>query len=272
MWWHVLSLDAPTIGFLWALFFMRALHIPCQVPELLALTATVWIIYVGDRLLDGLHAPIRTDRHQFYARHRYGSASLLLLVACVTGWMGISWLNRETILAGIALSAVVIVYFLLVHMENNAISQWFPKELVAGAVFATGIAIPAWTHGAETRKALIPGTLLYAALCALNCIAIECWENHRGESRGEKQSHWLIQEANPRIAQIAAFLIGCAGVYCLFDAHLAGVKELLGASAISLAFIAALDRRSSQLSPQVLRVLADAALLTPALFLLKSVL
>ena len=56
----------------------------------------------------------------------------------------------------------------------------------------------------------------------------------------------------------------------IFGSHSAGQSELLEATAISLSLSAAIEWQSNHLSPRVLRVLADAALLTPALFLLRS--
>ena len=169
------------------------------------------------------------------------------------------------------LCIAVIFYFLVIHVIPNFVVQWFPKELVVGAIFAVGATIPAWTHAAESRKALLPAALLFAGLCGLNCLAIECWEHHRGERQWDKTPYWLIRWVDTRIVRIAAILIVCAGFIGIFGSHTPGQREMLGASAISLSLIAAVEWQSNGLSPRVLRVLADVVLLTPALFLLKSV-
>lgn len=273
--WNLLSLDAPTVVCLWALFFAHALRIPFPFLESMVLTAAVWIIYVSDRMLDGLRpsrVAIYSDRHNFHARHCYAVLGVSLPLASATLWICLTRLSSQTRAAGLVMCAAVGFYFLAIHVVPERAIRWFPKELVAGAIFAAGAAIPAWTHAGESRRALLPAVLLFAGLCGLNCIAIECWEHHRGKRQWEKTPYWLIQLADSRIARIAGVLILGAGLLGIFGPHGAGQMELFGASAISLSLIAALDWRSNDLSPRVLRVLADAALLTPALFLLKSVL
>ena len=274
MWWNLLSLDAPTVVCLWALFFARAVRIPFPCLAVTVLTVTVWIIYVSDRMLDGLRPSgdaAHSDRHNFHARHGYVVLGVLLPITSANLWICLTRLSSQTRAWGLVMCGAVSFYFLAIHVMPDRVGRWFPKELFAGAIFAAGAAIPAWTHAAESRKGLIPAALLFAGLCALNCIAIECWEHHRGERQWENKPYWLIQLADSRIVQIAAALIVCAGLLGIFGPHNPGQMELFGASAVSLSLIAALDWRSNGLSPQVLRVLADAALLTPAFFLLKSV-
>ncbi len=274
MWWNLLSLDAPTVVCLWALFFMRAMHVPFYFPEVAVLTATVWIIYASDRTLDGLRAPgeaEQSERHSFYSRHGYAVLGALLAVASATLWLSLTRLSNQTRVAGLVVGGAVGFYFVVVHAAPNWVARWFPKELVAGAIFAAGAAIPAWAQ-AESRKGLTPAALVFSGLCALNCVAIECWEHHRGNRQWQKRPYWLIELADTRIVQVAMALIPAAGFMYILGAHSAGMRELFGASAVSLSLIAALDWRSNDLSPQMLRVLADAALLTPAFFLLKSVL
>ena len=50
--WHLASLDAPTVALVWSLGFAWAagVGLPVWAPLLLALVA--WAVYVGDRLLD----------------------------------------------------------------------------------------------------------------------------------------------------------------------------------------------------------------------------
>lgn len=275
MWWNLLSLDAPTVVCLWALLFAHAARISFPLLEVCVLTATVWIIYASDRMLDVLRAPAGSalsDRHSFYARNRYAVLGSLVPVTSATVWVGFTKLTSQTRVAGLVLGGAVLCYFQVIHAVPDLAARWFPKEPVAGAIFAAGAAIPAWTRERESHALLLPTVLLFAALCGLNCIAIECWEHRRGERQWKKPPYWLIRWADGRIARIAAVLIPCIGCAGAFGPHSAGQAELLGASAVSLALLAALDWQSDALSPQALRVLADAALLTPAFFLLKSVL
>jgi hypothetical protein len=272
MWWNLLSLDAPTVVCVWALLFMKGLHIPYQPWEIAALTLAVWIIYISDRILDGLHRPelaAFSDRHKFYALHGLGILRALPPVILVAGWIGLARLGTQTRFAGLVMSAAVIFYFLAIHGISHRFNQWFPKEIVAGAIFAVGAAIPAWIHGAGVRNALMPQMLLFAGLCALNCIAIECWEHNRGERRWGKRPYWLIRLVDTRMQIIAATLILCAAYFAFYVSRNGIRADLAVSSILSLLILMAIERRSHNLSPQVMRVLADAALLTPAVFLIR---
>ena len=275
IWWNLLSLDAPTIVYVWALLFVRAVHIPFRVSELITLVLAVWIIYASDRMLDVLRKPLLvvvSDRHNFYARHGRGMLIALLPITVAIAWISFTRLGTQTREVGLVMCAAVIFYFLAIHGFPDSVGRWFPKELVAGAIFAAGAAIPAWMGATESRNVPVAAVLVFGGLCGLNCIAIECWEHNRGERSWKKTPYWLIRLVDTRIVQIAAILVCCSGLIWIFGSHTGGRAELLAASALSLSLIVAIERQSANLSPQALRVLADAALLTPALFLLRSVL
>lgn len=272
MWWNLLSLDAPTVVCLWAAFFLQALHISIRFWEIAALSFAVWIVYIGDRMLDGLNKPglaTLSDRHRFYARHSRGILGALPSIVFATGWIGFLRLGDQTMWAGLIMCAIVFFYFFAIHGIPGHLNRWFPKELAVGGIFAAGAAIPAWIHGAGSRRILLPELLLFAGQCALNCIAIECWEHNRGERRWAKPPYWLIRWADARITKIAVILILGALLTGIFVSRNLNQADLLAATAISLLVIAAIDWRSNYFSPRALRVLADAAMLTPIIFLLR---
>ena len=105
----------------------------------------------------------------------------------------------------------------------------------------------------------------------LNCVAIECWENNRGERRWVEAPYWLIRVADTRIAQIAVILFLSSVGIGIFVARSGNSTELLGACSISLLATIVMERQSNAVSRQSLRVLADAALLSPLVFLLRWV-
>jgi len=274
LWWNLLSADAPTVAFLWALLFARAARVSLPLLEAAVLAATVWVIYVGDRLLDGKTGARQSgasDRHAFYVRHRALAWGCLAAVSAAALWVSVTRLEIATRRAGLELAAAVALYFLLVHGARGGLSRLFPKELLVGGIFAAGTLLPAGTRGAEAARALLAPALLFGAVCALNCMAIECWEHHRGGRQWSERPRWLLRWADARIAALAGSLLAAAGFSAFFAPRDPGELELLAACALSLIFLLALDRASHRLSPRSLRVLADAALLTPALFLLKGI-
>jgi len=275
LWWNLLSLDAPTIVYLWASLFMHGLRTPVRGWEIVALVSAVWIIYAGDRILDGLRKPISVtlpERHIFYSQHVRVILAVLLPLAFATAWIGLERLGSQARLTGLVMSSAVIFYFLAIHAGPMRAGRWFPKEMAAGAIFAVGAALPAWIHGAESRSVLLPETFLFGGLCVLNCMAIECWEHNRGARRWEMRPYWLTRWADTRIAHIAIILFLCSAWIGIFVSHGGRSADLAGASSISLLVIMAIEWQSNTLSRQALRVLADAALLTPLVFLLRSVL
>ncbi len=91
---------------------------------------------------------------------------------------------------------------------------------------------------------------MFAALCWLNCTAIEHWESTDGRRAGR---------AVPR----AAFALALVGTAAALAPSLAALGVATAGAALILL---ALDR--TQTSPRKLRPLADVALLTPLAILL----
>jgi hypothetical protein len=272
IWWNLLSLDAPTIVCLWALLFVHELHLRFQAWEIAALTFTVWIIYIGDRILDGLRmtaSETTSDRHKFYMRHCGTILCSFPPFVLAAGLIILEKLDVQTRFAGLVMGAAVIFYFLGIHGVPAHVSQWLPKEILAGGIFAVGAAIPAWIHAAGLRNFLLPEVILFAGLCVLNCVTIECWEHNRGGRRWEKRPYWLIRLADARIESIAATLILYASCMVVFLSRDGIRAEVAEASILSILILIAVERRSNNLSPRALRILADAALLTPAVFLFR---
>jgi hypothetical protein len=260
--WHLLSLDAPTVAVLWAWGFAHAARVPLNAAATLVLGLGAWIIYVADRLLDGRAGAPRVDlreRHVFHARHRFalligaGCASMALLVLIVIA------LPPATRRDDAAIFAVFLLYFLIVHLPKARIR--FPRELVVGVVFASACVVPAWSQPGSPHTDLAVMAALFAALCWLNCAAIHVWE-HDG-------SGYLIPAGAACVAAAAAGLAGWAG-----PEH-GGAFRLVLAALASALLLFALDRdhrralrKSAPPSALALRVLADAALLTPLLFVI----
>ncbi|HEX3435703.1 MAG TPA: hypothetical protein VHT24_02975 [Pseudacidobacterium sp.] len=69
VYWHLLSLDAPTVAALWSWSFARAAHVELPILAPLLLAAGTWLVYVADRILDGA-SRAKYDglqlRHHFY--------------------------------------------------------------------------------------------------------------------------------------------------------------------------------------------------------------
>ncbi|MGB9030482.1 MAG: hypothetical protein WCC27_10215 [Acidobacteriaceae bacterium] len=270
VYWHLLSLDAPTVAVLWAWGLARTARVQSDASVLAVLGVGTWLLYVADRLLDGRprgHRPLR-ERHFFHARYRTAfltasTAAALLLLALI-GLMP-PRAGREDALV----FAASMLYFAIVHLPGLSMQRWFPRELAVGALFACATTIPAWSASGSPRAELTLPVFLFAGLCCLNCVAIETWERSANPDRNH---------AVPALAICLA--LASATPMLIPSLRSPSTFRLLASAFASATLLFALDRLHRRvMQPDaapatvgpfllVLRVAADAALLTPLLFLL----
>jgi hypothetical protein len=260
--WHLLSLDAPTVAALWSWFFVRAMHLRLSLIQALLLPLGTWLLYVADRILDGLRHPqgeLLRERHHFHARHR----TAFLLAASFLGvlwvWFVLTRMRPEAFRDDSWIGLFALFYLLAVHCRVPGL----PKELAVGVLFAAATAVPAWSRLSAGslfgKEQLAPAILFFALLCWINCVGIDKWE---GGNRPHAMTRWAGLHLRPIVTMIAFFSLAAALL-----APSRGLMAVYLAAVFSSGLLFALDVRSSQLSPLHLRIAADAALLTPlALF------
>ncbi len=252
--WHLTSLDAPTVAAVWSLAFAWMVRVRLPLWVLALQVLVVWTVYVGDRLLDA-RAGLRRwpnelrERHFFHWRHRRIFAPLAGLSACAAAGIALHWMpvgarERDSVLAAASLA-----YFTRVHAATLRKRRVFSKELLVGVLFTAGCALPAWSRG-DWRPLVVP-ILWFAALAWLNCRAIERWET--GQQGIARAARWTA----------------CAGIIAAAGMALAEPRgaALLAAGAFSAVLLAWLDRHRERIAPITLRAAADLVLLTPALLL-----
>jgi hypothetical protein len=245
LWPNLLSLDAPLVAVLWQALFIRCFHAASpgrgQALAPVLLVSAVWLIYTADRALDAWRGVCMRPRHEFYRRHWRGILPIWALVLAATSWLAWTELPRQVFERGAWIGGAVMVYFAAVHGSN---CKW-PKEAAVAIIFALGASLAAWTQ-VETRADVLT-VILFSSLCWINCVGIEQWE--------EGQCRLPIG--------VLAGCIGLAAILMLFHER----PILASAEASSAAAFVLLDRGRLKLSADALRVLADAALLSPIFFL-----
>jgi hypothetical protein len=257
--WHLLSLDAPTVAALWCWAFGRAVRLRLHPWLPVALALGTWLFYVADRLLDARFSPesMLQERHRFHRRHRRWFFAVAVPVAIGLALL-VARMPGSLIAAYCVLGLLSLLYLGLVHLPARARGRslrYFPKEFAVALLFAAATALPAWdaalrrTAGVPRNHPLLLLCPLFAALCWLNCTAIEQWEQH---SRGHR-IEWLAA---------AILAASCFSLFGLLN-HPAGWLALAGA--LSAALFLILDR--SRLAAGGRRIAADLALLTPALLI-----
>jgi hypothetical protein len=167
---------------------------------------------------------------------------------------------------GIWMLGAVTVYFAIVHFAPAAIRRLWPKEVAVGVLFALGTCVATWSLAgnagtAGSRLMLITPTLLFAALCSLNCIAIEFWDWRRTEKA--IPIHPLTAWVGARIHWTALTIAALALVLIPLEP----LRPVFIAGMFSAAIFVWLSARSDSLPLDTLRSLADAALLSPLLLL-----
>lgn len=270
LWFNLLSLDAPLVAILWQALFARCFNAPITGAAFAALAIAVWFIYVSDRLLDALRGDgdDAVPRHRFYQRNWSVLGFCAMLGFGVLGWI-CARLDPRVLRNGFAMLAAVLAYFAMVHVVPEAVRRFWPKELVVGVLFALGTCLATWTRTNEPSREMILPVLLIAALCWLNCIAIEYWEWSRYGQTVEKTPHVLTLWIGRKLRWAAFVIFVFAAI--LTPGPDAKLRPLFIAGLLSAASILWLDRSRRHLSTEALRVLADVSLLTPLLILLLPV-
>ncbi len=278
--WHLLSLDAPTVAAIWSWFFARTMRIdlPWHAPLLLALGT--WLVYVTDRILDGTRAdpstPLR-ERHRFHARHRKAFLTAAAAAGCALIWLIVARMSANARYEDTVLFSAALLYLVLVHKPRLGGTHWLPKELAVGIVFAAATAVPAWSRlnsGPHSeRPALFPAVAIFAALCWLNCVAIERWENLTSIGQLDSpDAHSTTRWAADHFGFVASAIAILSGIPAVILALLSGSAALretvpIYAAGVTAALaLALLDRHRNSFSTLQLRIAADLALLTPLLF------
>jgi len=257
LFWNILCLDAPAVAVSWYLLASRVMGIPISLTRAVVLGTAVWLIYMGDHLLDvrGAERPDEPARHRWVRRHRAGCLALMAgaLVAIVAELRLVPML---TVQAGLALSAIVAAYFALVHALG---SRWrWPREFVVGMVFAAGSLLPVFGAPDAQTGVLVCAWLLLSSVCVLNCALVEVRESE-SRSRVHAATQWVAEHG----VALGVVIGAATGVFAVS----APKYWWFGLAAVSsAAMLAVLARIQWRISREAFRVMADLALLSPLLF------
>lgn len=270
---------------LWTWFLARVNHIRLSADAVSAMGIAVWLLYAADRLLDarsismsGFHEAA-TRIHEHEARHyfHHRNAKLFrggIILASVALSFLVPRLTQQSIHLYLVLGAVLFGYFILIHAKNNAIgresgkSSRLPKEVAVGIFFSAATFIPTVAREPQLRLALLPGALLFAVLCSLNCLFIYIWEHPvAGEHPAPAASrvHPVTAIALRFLPALTTAAAGIAVVLSVADRQLPW--QISAACGLSTALLPMLHRKRHIFAPTPLRAAADLCLLTPVLLL-----
>ncbi|MCH7226979.1 hypothetical protein [Haloferula sp. A504] len=277
LWPNLLSLDAPLVAVAWLYMFARAWQVNyLEWQAYLALGLGVWVIYVCDRMLDlrvrDPGDPLLAERHEFHARHRvFFLAGVVVAVAAVL-WFVFKALPVELLISysGPAVGLVV-AFFLFVIGTRPTGEVPYLRNAIAGLAFAYGTAMMAHTRVPSQgmmSMVLSREMIGFAILCVLNITAIHLWEHSRRSDDPEVKAADEMSLTLP-----LTLLAGSALLFAYFDnpdmfgrgvdGESLPARPFFYAILISTALLQILNRTRHRFSLDLLRVLADAALLAP---------
>ncbi len=273
LWWNILSLDAPTVAVVWALLLARASHMRLAAVDVIILSLVVWCIYVSDRLFDGCRPTNQKalhERHLFCAEHRPVLTRLVVLAAVAVLWVTADFLSPVEVRAGMKLAAIVGAYMTSIHAGRGSMARFVPKEVIVGILFAAGTTLPVWSRLSEFSWDVCVTFGLFAVLCSLNCLAIECWENQLCNPDWFHKRSPVIKWATTHIDLIAAALTASGLLLILLPRRNETSGSGLAAISLAAPLMLLLNRYRNRLSGRALRVLADAALVMTGLLALLA--
>lgn len=263
---NLLSLDAPLVSVLWLHVFAQTWRLgyhPWQV--YLTLGLVVWVIYVGDRLLDvslmGANDGKLEPRHHFHHKHRKWLI-LLVGVALITASFLLMTQMPRTIFKYLALGGVLVAGFFGLSMLSSQDGDEVPysKNVIAGLTFGYGVAMSAHMYRWEfdVYDLLFSREFIcFGLLCALNIAAIDLWEH------AERFADLEIKASDELALTLPLALLGTVAL--VFAVQEISMRPFYYAILTGAALLFILNRRRSQFSIDALRVLADVALMVPVL-------
>ena len=274
LWPNVTGLDAPTVSVFWQYFFASNYNIKIPFSNYLVLFLVVWVIYSVDRLLDS--RVIRNDENATY-RHRfyYQNFKTLLFITVITSGLTIVLCLTSIPLAvlkfGITISCLVGVYFIHRKWGSGALLGFIPREVFVGMVFAIGSTLLGHTWTGEVPEAFFSISVIgFGVLCSMNCLAISVWEKEE-DSFNDRSA---LAQLAPKFPSLFPFIsVMVFLIMSLVACYLYFSKDffILLAASIGCGIISVMSFIESKISSRSLRILADVAVIVPALVFLLFV-
>jgi hypothetical protein len=264
VWLNLVCLDAPLVAIAWQWLFARSFGVAVNGGATLALFLTAWLIYLADRVGDSVSVDTSRAtslRQRFCLRHRKAWIAGIAIVAIADVAVVSASLTVRQWMLGAIVGACAVAYLAVNRLRPSVWCVLPLKEASIGVLFAAGALVP--LADGLTSAMLLPW-LLFACVCASNCICIATWERYLDLA----QQRVSIATSFPAIgfavpqALVVVFAI-VAGFAFYWNAHV-DIFSCLTASAALLVVLHVLGRRISQ---DVRTALADIALLTPMLAL-----
>jgi hypothetical protein len=264
LWPNLLSLDAPVVALVWLFMFKvtwQMGYLPWQ--AYLTLGLAVWVVYVYDKLLDVkiLEAGDKhlVARHDFHSRHQTWLAISAAVAFLICVFFAFFSFPRNIVPFSLPVLLAVGLFFAAVIYGSQEQAIPFSRNMLAGFSFSYGTAM--------TAKLFIPESALFqllfssemmafAGLCILNICLIHYWEHLD-----------IVGEKNPDVEESAILIpmVVVAGLCLIFAVadQTQSSRPFYYSVLMATGLLYTLNRNRGRLSLEVLRVLADVAMIAP---------
>jgi hypothetical protein len=265
-WLNLLCLDAPLVAVAWQWLFARSLHVEVPSASRLGLFLTAWLIYLIDRFIDAtsLAAEVRKSaRQRFCANHKLIWLALAVIVALLDAMIVFDSLDRQTAIRGMLLGTIAVAY-LVINWRLSKLWETLPlKEISVGCLFTSGTLVVLAPQVRVARSTISFAAILFASLCALNCISIAVWERDLDHAQRKHSIATRWQHVRNYAQVLLILLASACALLAFLDPSVWPLAICLGASAVFLFALHFLPINRDDRT-----ALADLVLLTPLVFFL----
>lgn len=253
---------------LWQWALARVARAPLCWFHYVIVGTSIWLAYAADRWLESWCVPaprLQMPRHRFYFRHRRATAAVW--VAALAGAISLSVfrLTARELAAGCLLLLPVLAYLLSHQLVHRGHPWRLPKEVCVAGLLGGGAAVFAACAPAARIAALAEGGGWFVALAFVNCALIGRWEQAVDRAQGQDS---LVQwyPWTRRVVPWLPWLLLAAAAFAGWAGD-GGRQPLRACALVSAGLLGLVDRGERLTGWPVARLLADAALLTPAAWL-----
>jgi hypothetical protein len=266
-WPNLIGLDSPLVAVSWQAMFAKisGADLPWFIHLILGLST--WCIYLADRIIDVMRTDqlAVTSRHRFTQRHRNKLMGLLIIISICNLALIIEFLPHQLWVSGLITLGLIAIYYLIRLTRLKNIITLIPREIMCGMLFALGCAIAPHAYATSlwlNHPTLFIPVILFGCVCSGSCILISIWEKDADTLTADPSIISTHASFIPHLAKsLACLTVITLALSCFLHWQ---VFLSIGISAILL--LIALNQQS-QISPLNRRVLADAVLLSPLIFI-----
>ncbi len=267
LWPNLLGLDAPLVAVSWQLLFSRCfdVRIPHAIHLLLGLS--VWCVYLADRLYDVYRAKDfvnATWRLRFTKQYFTALALTTAVAGAANLCLIIRFAPMNLLIHGMITAGLLAGYYVFRFSSSEKLAAVIPREIMCGMIFATGSATATYSFAQPQTIgfSFLGAVVMLGIVCSASCIWISVWERDADLASGD---HSIVSEnvrIPSRIRRLLLPLAALCGVLAFTEPWQIHVAACLSALALYL-----MARFGGELSPTLLRAMADGVLLTPLLLL-----